>query len=46
MLAKLASRMNNPAPQTIVTSASVKELLETLHVKKMLVSYLTHTYIF
>ncbi|GKB49900.1 DNA polymerase eta [Tanacetum coccineum] len=35
MLAKLASGMNKPAQQTIVTSASVKELLETLPVKKM-----------
>nr|XP_043634126.1 DNA polymerase eta [Erigeron canadensis] len=35
MLAKLASGMNKPAQQTIVTSSSVKDLLEPLPIKKM-----------
>ncbi|KAK9074181.1 hypothetical protein SSX86_006778 [Deinandra increscens subsp. villosa] len=35
MLAKLASGMNKPAQQTIVTLASVKGLLEPLPIKKM-----------
>ncbi|KAJ0840028.1 putative DNA-directed DNA polymerase [Helianthus annuus] len=35
MLAKLASGMNKPAQQTIVTSASVKGVLEPLPIKKM-----------
>lgn len=35
MLAKLASGMNKPAQQTVVTSASVQGLLEPLPVKKM-----------
>ncbi|KAL4578179.1 hypothetical protein LXL04_014298 [Taraxacum kok-saghyz] len=35
MLAKLASGMNKPAQQTIVPFSSVKELLETLPIKKM-----------
>lgn len=35
MLAKLASGMNKPAQQTIVTLSSVKGLLEPLPIKKM-----------
>ncbi|KAK1410898.1 hypothetical protein QVD17_37440 [Tagetes erecta] len=35
MLAKLASGMNKPAQQTVVTYASVKWLLEPLPIKKM-----------
>ncbi|XP_048228856.1 DNA polymerase eta isoform X2 [Ricinus communis] len=35
MLAKLASGMNKPAQQTVVPCASVKELLDSLPIKKM-----------